>query len=311
MSAFICGSARPSGSICMQVDDAAAGARGPVVALVLEQLSAGVSPAAFAKMATRGNLLERYWDERIDDLGVPATVASGRKVQPVLRVVRRCHRRAPERRARRPFRSRRPSPPRRRPGPGQEARARGRAGQDGPREREQFALQAVGYAHPGPRTRPEGHRDRGRSRTQPARRLPTWPRVPGPARAHARSRDPGCRPVLVPILSRSQSVSRQLLEFSLVWPPAGALSPHHEDPRGRLRQIAASGASAHIWGDEWNRASSSYHGTGVPALHTQSQSGCPAAAGAIRSRRGWRASWPEPAGAHVVNHCGLAREMIA
>jgi hypothetical protein len=63
-------------AIAIAGEKVAALARNPFnLALLGDLLSAGVSAAAFAKMATRGDLLQRYWEERIADLGLPATVA--------------------------------------------------------------------------------------------------------------------------------------------------------------------------------------------------------------------------------------------
>ncbi|RWC42228.1 MAG: hypothetical protein EOS55_24740 [Mesorhizobium sp.] len=45
------------------------------LALVADLLRSGVSAASLAHVATRGELLSRYWDERISHLGTPATVS--------------------------------------------------------------------------------------------------------------------------------------------------------------------------------------------------------------------------------------------
>lgn len=54
----------------------AALARNPFnLALVGDLLTDGIDASALAAVSTRGELLERYWDVRISDLGLPATVA--------------------------------------------------------------------------------------------------------------------------------------------------------------------------------------------------------------------------------------------
>lgn len=45
------------------------------LALLGDLLRGGASASSFAQVATRGELLARYWDERISDLGTPATVS--------------------------------------------------------------------------------------------------------------------------------------------------------------------------------------------------------------------------------------------
>lgn len=45
------------------------------VAILGDLLSGGVLASALASVGTRGELLQRYWDERITDLGLPATVS--------------------------------------------------------------------------------------------------------------------------------------------------------------------------------------------------------------------------------------------
>src|SRR5262249_11402717 len=45
------------------------------LALLCELLASGASAASLSSIDTRGELLERYWDARIDDLGLPAVTS--------------------------------------------------------------------------------------------------------------------------------------------------------------------------------------------------------------------------------------------
>lgn len=76
-------------AIAIAGEKVAALARNPFnLALLGDLLSAGASAAAFAKMATRGDLLERYWEERVADLGLPATVALAGAVKRMIPAMR-------------------------------------------------------------------------------------------------------------------------------------------------------------------------------------------------------------------------------
>ncbi|WP_029274544.1 hypothetical protein [Pedobacter borealis] len=60
-------------------------ARNPFnLSLIGELLSAGVAPASLSGVVTRSELLARYWSERLDDLGLPATIAMKTFVELVL-----------------------------------------------------------------------------------------------------------------------------------------------------------------------------------------------------------------------------------